>query len=42
MEKELGTITGLVVGIIAGWLIANNVIFPILLGGTLTEVLQAL
>ena len=42
MEKILGTSAGILTGIIAGWLIANYIIFPILLGDTLIEVLQAL
>lgn len=40
--KTLGKIIGLVSGVALGVFIGNNVIFPILLGGTIKQVLQLL
>ena len=40
--EELAKVIGWIAGIITGVLIANYIIFPALLGGTLSEVAQAL
>lgn len=40
--EELAKAIGWIAGIITGVLIANYIIFPALLGGTLSEVVQAL
>ena len=40
--ERTGSITGIIAGLVSGYLIANYLIFPALLGGTITEVLQAL
>lgn len=42
MEKILGKGFGTLTGFVMGALIANYIIFPFLLGGTIGEVLQAL
>lgn len=42
MDKTLGLITGLIIGTLTGWLIGNYIIFPILLGDTITGVLLGL
>lgn len=42
MAKELGIISGVIAGLVTGGIIGNYIIFPVLLGGTIAEVLQAL
>ena len=41
MDK-IGIPIGVAVGMVIGFIIGNYLIFPLLLGGTITEVLQAL